>query len=96
MVQTAGSMGGNVSGIDSYSRSAGVIAVVSDGFMDGKVTTATYSLSGGGLQLVRPFWLRQCPAIAACARRPRHFARHRHCGNERGLRLRVTVNVSGC
>ncbi|PZX48755.1 autotransporter domain-containing protein [Cereibacter changlensis] len=49
MDQTGGSMGGNVSGIDSYSQSAGVMGVVSDGFMNGKVTTATYSLSGGSL-----------------------------------------------
>jgi outer membrane autotransporter protein len=49
MVQSGGIMGGTVTGITSYTQSGGVMGNLSDGFINGSVTTPTYTLSGGSI-----------------------------------------------
>lgn len=55
MTQSGGTMGGIVTGIASYTQSAGVMGVLSDGFINGKVTTQTYTLSGGSINAAVDF-----------------------------------------
>ncbi|MFI5409319.1 autotransporter domain-containing protein [Kaistia sp. UC242_56] len=49
MTQSGGVMGGTVSGIDSYTQTGGTVGTFVDGFINGKVTTANYELSGGSM-----------------------------------------------
>lgn len=49
MTQSDGIMGGTVSGIDSYTQTGGPMGAFVDDFINGTVTTATYTLSGGSI-----------------------------------------------
>ncbi|HEV7286719.1 MAG TPA: hypothetical protein VGN75_17850, partial [Kaistia sp.] len=49
MTQSGSVMGGTVSGIDRYTQTDGTVGTFVDGFINGKVTTATYDLSGGSM-----------------------------------------------